>query len=1532
MSNTLGTFSVDLVAKIAQFESGWDKAAHIAKKQGEQIRATVAQMGTAIVASVGAAATAVTAIVNQAINTGAMFDDMSQKLGVTAEWLSVMKREAKLGGVELTALQASLVKLDKAAVAAANGSKEQAAAFKAMGISVVDSNGKLKDTGTLFTEVATKMSGYRDGTGKTVLATELLGKTGAELMPMLNGLGEKGFAVARKEAEALGLVMSGPAAAAAGKFQDNLDDMRALLEGFGVQIVNKVIQPLSEYSGKLLDGAKANKDFGGSVDIVATAIKLVIVGASIVKNSIEAVTNVILALYDTTKAVFTAVGQAAGVWGESVAKQMKAVLSFDYDGAVAAGKEGREKLAAVMSGTAAQIKMSWSAAGAGIKESVADVSLAMDLFAEHAAKPGEAAKKAAEEAAKADAPWQAHAASQKSGIDPAEKLAAAQAKLADMLGQERALLGPLAEAKERYAKAERDAIAEADKLRKAGLAEAQVQEYITSAMKQATAERDRSVAAIKRQGDVLGNYLTRLEKDRALLGLTDRQRAVAEAVQRATEEYEQNTRAGIENAQSLEQLRAAVAASEGAFYDQSKAIEAAQAQAKRYGEIVRGAMDSAIDATAAWAVSGFKNAKDYWKSMVDLVKNAVTQMLAEWARTKIMQWFGGGSSSGGGGGFWSSLFGAAVSYVGGSSGGGVSLSQNTANGGIDLSAQQTGGFTYQSGSGSGGGGGWMNYAGNYAMNQGGQYVMANTGGWVAGNAGALGVAGGIAGAAAGAYYGSTRGDGGIGTATGVAAGAIAGYYAGTVAMSAYIGASAGAATGVSGAAAAGAAGGASGAVAAIPIIGWVAAIVLAIDAISGGKALGTRYRPNTLQTDLSFGADGPEATASLTEWKYRRNIFQFNRGGSLEAMRRFGERQYRARDIPIDPELMAAIQQVAEQLDKTAQQAADTLNTKMVDAVEATFQTLQVFDKKGRLKRTETVGTILGKEYKESWEKFQVRMHAETIIATVGQLDSMASAIAEAYRADAETLIDAAAVMLQAQRNLMDKNGLLGAGTNLESTFAWLEQQQRDGEKLSETYARLAQATAQYRDLLTKVDEAIQQVKNGNTPVEQMQAALDQINKTYQQNVDTLNAAAVAAGLTAAAETDLIKLRELQALQTQKLSDQFWNNIDNQIASFTHVATPAGDFALAMDAIAANMNDNIAQATMLARAQGRAGITTEELGKITDLAARQMGAAIKKLQDIAHQQAQSLGYLGPQTVSEIDARISELQGIADAAAESVGGFGGAMAAVAQEATNAINLLLGNLSPLNDQQKLQVALQGLYSGTASQEQVLEIGRRLYASSQAYTDLFNQVMGVRRFAGAGAGGGSRGGGEVRQLTSQEQAELIALREQREAAVRQQRFNEATEFANTIASLASAQGLTFQEVATSIGFDLDKLAKDLGMSQEDLLKYLAGIDVTQTGTTDAVTSGFDRLITWLDTHWGVDDPTYEPNDDDQLPLDALRMEFRAGRDEARNGNRDIVQAIREGNAISREIVDTSRETVAIADPRNTRYTVPRVGGTPR
>lgn len=1141
----------------------------------------------------------------------------------------------------------------------------------------------------------------------------------------------------------------------------------------------------------------------------------------------------------------------------------------------------------------------------------------------------------------------------KEAASATDKYADGVDKLATIMDQATKDLGPLAKAESEHAINLRkiadvldDQIRRSSKMAGAWRAEGLAHMQNAMALEVETNAYKKNVVEAKKALDITTKYQQELSARVSTAGMSDRDAFAFDYAKKYREELEKLGPEAIKAGSSIDQMTADIHESALATYDAEKS-------ATFWRSTWESAIDSVADVFGQFATGQIKSAKDLGKALQDVFKQTFQKIVAEMIRSGIMKMFASffGGGGGGGGGFWGTLFAGAAAYVGGSSGSGSSLSQNTANGGINLSSQQPGGYSY----GGNSGGGFMNYMGGAVVNQAGNYITGTGGsgmgivgqtGWgYAGqfaNSGYGQAAAGAApylGALAGGMYGASRGDGGIGTAVGITAGVIAGYYAGTVAASAitYAGAAyaatagAGAATAAT-ATAGGAAAGASAGVAAIPVIGWIAAIVLAIDAISGGKALGTKYRPNTLQTDISFGPDGPDASASLTEWKYRRNIFQFNRGGSLEAMRRFGERQYRARDIEVDPELMAALKKVAEDLDKTAVKAAEFLNTEVIAALDASFSTLQVFDKKGRLKRTETVGTILGKEYKEEWEKFQVRMHAETIIATVGQLSSMASEIAEAYRKDADVLLDAAATMLQAQHDIGKGDTLLGTNGTLESTFAWLEKHRVGDEKLIETYARLMQATNQYNDLLDKVEEGFEQLNKGTSAFDQLKDALKQIDKNMADNIEALNAAAVAAGLTAASEKDLARVRELAAAQIDKISNDFFASIDDQIAAFTHLATPAGDFASAMQAIAASMRENEQIANTLARAQGRSGASASELYRIYELGARQMAAAIKKLEDVGRQQARSLGYLGLETVDDYDARIAELEGRAEAASQAVGGFGSAMESVAQSATDAMNLLLGNLSPLNDQQKLQVALGGLSAGTASPEQVLEIGRRLYASTQQYTDLFNQVMGMgRRTSNGGGGSGGSREEKPKPLTAAEQAELVQIRIEREEKIKQQRFAEATEFANTIASLAASQGISFQQVADNIGFDLADLGKDLGLSMDDLLKFLDGIDVEQNVIPDSITSNFDRLLAALDKYWGngTGYSSGVPDDETEVTPSGRRPTNRrpsrpdpvGGPATGDENDRDSIGVRTRNGNNAIEAMDNYTRAIAVAGDRNTR-----------
>ena len=69
---------------------------------------------------------------------------------------------------------------------AATGSKQAAAPFKALGISVTDSKGKLKTADAVLLQIADRFKEMGKDPAKPGLAMKLLGRAGAEMIPLLN--------------------------------------------------------------------------------------------------------------------------------------------------------------------------------------------------------------------------------------------------------------------------------------------------------------------------------------------------------------------------------------------------------------------------------------------------------------------------------------------------------------------------------------------------------------------------------------------------------------------------------------------------------------------------------------------------------------------------------------------------------------------------------------------------------------------------------------------------------------------------------------------------------------------------------------------------------------------------------------------------------------------------------------------------------------------------------------------------------------------------------------------------------------------------------------------------------------------------------------------------------------------------------------------------------------------------------------------------------------------------------------------------
>jgi hypothetical protein len=208
--------------------------------------------------SVGAFVSATKAAINYADS----IDEMAEKVGIAAEELSALSYAAKVNGVSTEQLQTGLTMLIRSM-------GEGAEKFDALGVSIYKSNGQLRSANDVLVDVAEKFSAMEEGVGKSQWALELFGRSGLNLIPVLN-LGSKGLAKATEEARLFGRVVSGETAKSAAKFNDNLVRLQSAFDGLILEAIGPIIPQLAELTEKLLELAKAGSPVRQFISNMAT--------------------------------------------------------------------------------------------------------------------------------------------------------------------------------------------------------------------------------------------------------------------------------------------------------------------------------------------------------------------------------------------------------------------------------------------------------------------------------------------------------------------------------------------------------------------------------------------------------------------------------------------------------------------------------------------------------------------------------------------------------------------------------------------------------------------------------------------------------------------------------------------------------------------------------------------------------------------------------------------------------------------------------------------------------------------------------------------------------------------------------------------------------------------------------------------------------------------------------------------------------------------------------------------------------------
>lgn len=599
MASQIGSLSIDLEARLAKFESDMGRAARIADKEMQKMKASVSKQLQSIESQFNSfsntAANAVKGLVaafsvreiaqfaKKTIDIADNINDMSKKFGISTQAISVWRLTAEKSGTSLDGIA-------RAAKFLAKDIEKSDYVLKQIGVSMTDLAGKARPVEDVIADVATKFSGYEDGAEKAALATQLFGRAGVDLIPFLNDFGENADE-ARLRAEQFGAVIGSDLAAASDQFNDNMRDLQAVTEGFANSVLQQVLPALNSYIDIQMQSARSGDQFKAGSAAMSDGLKEIVTGLIIAKNAIDLFIEGIRFLVTAGIVQFAAVQQAVGAFAQYMQEAGKAVINpFDSNTLDAAKQRFYAQISEIgstyvqeMSGAAQEVKNV-------LQQSRQDVADAMSAFGTNVNPAAEAVK----------------------DLGESSKQAAPRVK-------------GLSEAQQAVTTA-------AEQNRKALSEQQKLQRQHNKELERARAEMQRYAEAVDEFNRDFDEIIRSYDEEIELLGLSTKAREELEIQLRAEEQIrrllEEAKRKGINLSEDE------IQAIKGEIRARAEALQVAKQQAEVAEEFQRsweGAIQSVNAAFADFLTGGLKDFKSFGDSLSriaqDFFSNIIQQTL-----------------------------------------------------------------------------------------------------------------------------------------------------------------------------------------------------------------------------------------------------------------------------------------------------------------------------------------------------------------------------------------------------------------------------------------------------------------------------------------------------------------------------------------------------------------------------------------------------------------------------------------------------------------------------------------------------------------------------------------------------------------------------------------------------------------------------------------------------------------------------------------------------------------------------------------
>lgn len=279
----------------------------------------VAAVGASMLAVGGAATGALVAAAKLFSDQGDAIAKLAKRTGLSTEAVSELGYAAELSGTDIGTVEIAIRKMQIAVTDAANGNKAAIETFDRLGVSVDQLRGLTPDQQLEI--LADRLAAISDPATRAALAQDLFGKSGTQLIPMLEE-GSAGLRNMRKEAVALGLSVGGKTAASAEVLNDSIGRLKATLNAVVFNTGAAVAPLLADLADKtaivvagVVEWIKANPGVVETALQIAAAVAAVGVVLGVVGGAIVALGAVISGIVSIIGAVTTAIGFIAGVIG-----------------------------------------------------------------------------------------------------------------------------------------------------------------------------------------------------------------------------------------------------------------------------------------------------------------------------------------------------------------------------------------------------------------------------------------------------------------------------------------------------------------------------------------------------------------------------------------------------------------------------------------------------------------------------------------------------------------------------------------------------------------------------------------------------------------------------------------------------------------------------------------------------------------------------------------------------------------------------------------------------------------------------------------------------------------------------------------------------------------------------------------------------------------------------------------------------------------------------------------------------------------